>query len=76
MPKRTHSLSSYLARIFSPPAILGIAEFNRIDELADCAQHPVKARLLLLPSDLVTYCLNLSRCPASRRGGYLPRKGQ
>ena len=34
-----------------------LPEFNRIDELADCAQHPVKARLLLLPSDLVTCCL-------------------
>ena len=61
-PKEPTHCPATLARIFSRPAILGIAEFNRIDELADSAQHPVKARLLLLPSDLVMCCLNLSRC--------------
>jgi hypothetical protein len=51
-------------------------KFNRIEELAECAQHPVNARLLFLPSDLVAYVVpNLSRCPASRRGGSLPKKG-
>jgi hypothetical protein len=54
MPKRTHSLSSYRCpNIFSSGDPGNCLEFNRIDELADCAQHPVKACLLLLPSDLV-----------------------
>src|SRR5260370_28857008 len=43
---------------------------------AECAQHPVNARLLFLPSDLVAYVLpNLRRCPASRRGGSFLRTG-
>jgi hypothetical protein len=32
-------------------------ELNWIEELAEGAQHPAKARLLFLPSDLVAYAL-------------------